>query len=738
MSGKLPPAPTQQQIETRFRQALACHQHGQIGDAQAIYQEILKIQPRHFNSRHLLGVAAFQSGRIEIAIKLISEAISIDPQVPAAYNNLGNALLDARQWHAALTSFDRALALEPDYVEAIVNRTYALKELGRMEEALAACDQALKLRPDDPQIVNNRGNALLQLGRAEDALTAFDQVLARHPDHAEAWNNQGSALKRLGRPDAALASFARALALTPAYLEAAINRSVLLRELKRPVEALAAFDQVLSINPDHTDTLVLRGAVLLEMDRPAEALVSYEKARALEPDMAFLYGNNLHIKMQLCDWGRLAEHRDRLAEEIRAGRPVCPPFAAIGLFDDPALHRKAAEIYAAAKYPRDDAVSFAAHAPGDRIRIGYYSADFYNHATAYLMAELFEAHDSRKFEICGFSYGPAPADDMRKRVSGAFDQFIDVAARSDREVAELSRSMGIDIAIDLKGYTKNERPGLFAAGCAPIQVGYLGYPGTLGAGYMDYLIADKVVIPPGRERHYTEKIVYLPHSYQVNDAQRMIADKVFSRKELGLPETGIVFCCFNRSYKILPDTFSSWVRIAQAVEGSVLWLFETDPYAVLNLRKEASSRGLDPHRLVFATQMPLDLHLARQRAADLFLDTFPYNAHTTASDALWAGLPLLTRAGESFASRVAASLLHAIGMPELVTTTPEDFERRAIELARGPAALAKLKRRLEHNRLTRPLFDGRRFAKHIEAAYAAMVERYRNKLPPDHLHIEPA
>jgi predicted O-linked N-acetylglucosamine transferase (SPINDLY family) len=351
------------------------------------------------------------------------------------------------------------------------------------------------------------------------------------------------------------------------------------------------------------------------------------------------------------------------------------------------------------------------------------------------MAELFELHDKSQFELFGFSFGATQNDEMRQRLEKSFDQFIEVGGLSDNEIAQLTRGLNIDIGIDLKGFTQHSRAGIFAYRAAPIQVNYLGYPGTMGAEYIDYLIADKTLIPSPFEQFYSEKVVYLPHSYQANDRKRVISEKQFSRLEMGLPKQGFVYCCFNNNHKILPATFKSWMRILKAVDESVLWLLQDNSWAAENLKKEAQKEGIDEKRLVFAERMSPPEHLARHRQADLFLDTFPYNAHTTASDALWVGLPVITLAGESFASRVAASLLNAIGLPELITNTSEEYEVLAIDLAMNPQKLAIIKRTLADNRLTTPLFDAPRFTKNLEAAYIKMYERYRLGLQPDNIVI---
>jgi protein O-GlcNAc transferase len=385
--------------------------------------------------------------------------------------------------------------------------------------------------------------------------------------------------------------------------------------------------------------------------------------------------------------------------------------------------------------PAAEPASQSARAAHDRIRLGYFSADFHGHATSYLMAELFEVHDRARFDVTAFSFGPEDDGDVRQRLAASFERFIDVRNETDHAVAALARKLEIDIAVDLKGFTVDGRTGIFARRAAPIQVGYLGFPGSMGADYFDYLVADRVVIPPAERQFFSEKIVYLPDSYQVNDRKRPIAGRTPTRAQAGLPENGFVFCCFNNNHKITPAMFACWMRLLARVEGSVLWLLEDNAVAAANLLREAAARAIDPQRLVFAGRMPLPEHLARHRLADLFLDTLPYNAHTTASDALWAGLPLVTCLGDTFAGRVAASLVNAVRLPELVAATPQAYEHLALELARDPEKLAAIKRKLARHRLTTPLFDTVRFARHIEAAFMAMHERHQAGLPPEHIDL---
>ncbi|HEY2591267.1 MAG TPA: hypothetical protein VGI35_06715, partial [Steroidobacteraceae bacterium] len=428
----------------------------------------------------------------------------------------------------------------------------------------------------------------------------------------------------------------------------------------------------------------------------------------------------------------------QLSGAIERGRCVLRPFAALSLFDSPSLQRKVAGIWARETCrPAKRLGPVRRHRWHEKVRVGYFSADFRNHAVSILAAELFERHDRRRFELTAFAVGPDIRDEVRTRVEAAFDRFIPAFDRSDEEVAALARHLEIDIAVDLGGYTQHARPGIFARRAAPIQVGYLGYLGTMGADFMDYLIADQIIVPPERRRHYAEKIAYLS-SYQVNDSKRHAAARAFSRAELGLPSTGFVFCCFNANYKINPEMFASWMRILTAVPGSVLFLLGGSPAAERNLREHAERSGMEPARLVFGGKLPYADYLARYRAADLFLDTLPYNAGTTASDALWMGLPVLTCAGEAFSARMGASLLTAVGLPELITVDRSHYERLAVELATRPDALAAIGRRLEEARSGAALFDTTRFTGELEALYERMYRRHHLGLLPEHLAPEAA
>jgi predicted O-linked N-acetylglucosamine transferase (SPINDLY family) len=565
-------------------------------------------------------------------------------------------------------------------------------------------ERAIKLNPNDADYCYNLGIVLYDLKQLEGAVASYDKAIQLDPDYAEAYYNRGNAFHDLRQLDAAIASYDKAIQLDPGYVGAYVNRGNALQHLKQ-------FDAAAS---------------------------SYDKAIQLKPDLDYLVGTWLHTRMKLSDWSNLESNVAELITKVESGIKSSPSFHILSLTTSLSVQKKVSEIWVNDKNPYNPSLGpIAKPQRSNKIRIGYFSADFRNHAVSLLMAELFEIHDRLRFELIAFSFGPDQQDEMQKRVFKAFDQFIDVRMMSDKAAAELSRKLCIDIAVDLGGHTGDNRMGIFSYRAAPIQVSYIGYPGTSGAEYIDYLIADKTIIPKHSQQHYVEKMAYLPNSFQVNDRKKVISGKKFFREELGLPVEGFIFCCFNNNYKITPYSFDSWVRILNAVKGSILWLSEGNQTAAINLRKEAEKRGLDPQRLVFAKRMQSpDHHLARHRVADLFLDTLPYNAHTTASDALWAGLPVLTCMGESYASRVAASLLKSIGLPELITTDQVSYESLAIELATDPVKLRIIRDKLAANRLTTPLFDTPLFTRHIEEAYREMYERYQNDLLPDHIEIK--
>jgi len=721
-------------VDQVFRKAHALSRDGEKGEAERLYRDILDRFPGNRRALEELKalltpkvenppqaeldglIALYRQGNMAEALAHANALLVRYPHGEILHNIAGGLSNALGRVDAAIGHYDQAIALAPDYVEAYNNRGNALQASDKLPEALADFDEALRLKADYPQAHMNRGIVLGRLKRADEALQSFDIALRLQPGLPQAYSNRANVLRHLNRLDEALVAVDEALRLSPVYADAHVNRGAILQALKRPEDALVSLDQGIALAPARAEIRYNKGALLRTLRRMDEAYLSLEKALELKPDYAAALSELLFVQAYMCRWAGM-ERRADLSRLALSGEPL-PPFHMLTIDDDPARQQVYAQSLVKDRGIQGKPVAFTPKVPGGKIRIGYFSADFHKHATMYLMIGMLERHDRDRFEIHAFSYGPDQRDEMRQRLVDTVDAFHDVTSLSDEQAAALARAQDIDIAIDLKGYTEGGRSGIFAHRAAPAQVNYLGYPATMGADFIDYIIADRVIVPEESRRSYTETVAYLPNSYQATDCNRVIADRTFTRAELGLPEQGFVFCCFNNNYKITPAEYDIWMRLLQRVEGSVLWLLEDNRWAAENLRVEAAARGIDPVRIIFAERMPQAEHLARQACADLFLDTFIVNAHTTASDALWAGLPVLTKLGKSMVARVAGSLLHAVNLPELVTETDEAYEQLAFELATDPVRMDAIKATLAANRLTAPLFDTERYTRDIEQLYA--------------------
>ena len=709
-------------------------------DALASYDRTIAIKSDHAEAHNNRGIAFLNLQRFEDALVSFEQAVAVKPGYSDAYYNRGIVLNLMNRHEDALNSFEQAIALKPDYAEAHNNRGNVLQQLKRYDEASSSYDRAIDLKSNYADAYNNRGITLQHLKRYEEGLSSFDRAIALKPDYAEAYNNRGTTLRYLQRHEDALSSYDRAIALKPDYAEAYINRGVAFLDLLRYEEALVAFARAIALNPHCAKAYYNRGIAYDYMKRFVDALVDFNKVISLDPDFPYAHGYRLAAQMHIGLWDDFDRNVKELVGLAEQGVMATVPFPLLAIPVSPSMLRKYATHYVAENYlPAPHTLWRGERCEHTRIRVGFFSADFRNHSTAYLIAELLEKLDRSRFEIIAFSFGVQQHDEMRARLVRTFDQFIDVSNHSDRDIAALARKMEIDIAVDLMGFTGNSRTEIFALRPAPIQVNYHTYAATMGAPFIDYIIADPVVIPKKDFEYYTEKIVHLPHCYVVNDSQRPIADSTPDRPALGLPETGIVFCCFNNHYKITPDVFTIWMRLLDKVPGSVLWLkgYEGNVAVKQNLHREAQKRNVDPERLIFAQRLDTAEHLARHRRADLYLDTFYHGAGTTCSDALWAGLPVITCLGDTLAGRVASSLLYAAGLPELVARTHEEYESLALKLAADRDVLAAIRQKLAHNRHTFPIFNTSLFARHIESAFTAMWRRSQQCLAPDHIFIEP-
>ena len=707
----------------------------QFDSALAAYDRALSAEPDLAEA--WLGRGNVLSGlrQYDSAFTAYDRALSLKPNLAEAWLGRGKIYSELKQYDNALAAYDRALDLKSDLGEAWLGRGNVHTELKQYDNAFAAYDRALSLDSDLAETWLGRGNVYAELKQYDNAFAAYDRALSLEPNLAQAWLGRGNVYAELKQYDDAFAAYDRALNLEPDLAQAWLGRGNVCAGLKQYDDAFAAYERALSLKSDLAEAWLGRGKVCTDLRQYDKAFAAYERALSLEPDSKYVEGLRLISKMHLCDWTNLGVEISDLLSRPRERKPATPfVLLLISSSSEDQLRCAKAFVEDQGSFPALWKNEIYSH---DRIRIAYLSSDFHEHATAYLMAGLFEQHDEARFEVTAVSFGPAQNSHMRQRIESGVEHFVDVRNESDQEIAEFIRQREIDIVIDLKGFTTEARYDVLARRAAPLQVNYLGYPGTMGADYIDYIIADPTIIPKENFSSYTECVVWLPDSYQVNDSQRRISEVGQSRRECGLPENAFVYCCFNNPYKILPDIFDVWMRLLRANENSVLWLFEKHPAASANLCREAEKRGVSAERLIFASQMALPDHLARHRHADLFLDTLPYNAHTTASDALWSGVPVLTCLGTTFAGRVAGSLLTAVGLDELITSSVEEYEAMALQLAREPSHLAALKDRLLRNRSTYPLFNTERFARNIETAFLTMWERYQRGLSPEAFAVAP-
>lgn len=774
---------SQADLEALFQRGAALHQRGRLGEAELLYRRVQALAPRHAPAIHGLGVIALQNGQASVAVQLIAAALEILDSEPVIHANLARALAMVGRRTDALSSLDRALTLQPQFPGALVDRGNVLLDLAQPADALSSFESGLRQNPKDAFAHNGMGNALLDLRRAAESLAHFSTAICLNPDEPTFLLNRAlahsslrhpgaaledcrraqqlglatpqlhfvcaNALLDLGRASEAVLEYDKALALDPSLLTALNNRGTALVALGRLELALRDFELCLQsaagavLQPDlNAQVRLNRCTALKDLGRRAEAWAGLEELALLAPDFNFVRGLLLHERLTFSEWRDHAQTVDAVIAAIHQDRPADAPFTFLAVSDSPSAQLACARRYVAetpslASNLKPDPEPSAARERGQRLRIGYLSSDFREHALAYLMAGIFETHDRARFEIFAFSLGRDNNSPMGQRLRQGFDHFIEVADLQDSSIAARISDLGIDIAVDLNGYTSGNRTPVLAQRPAPLQVNYLGHPGTMGAPFMDYMIADEFVIPVESLRHYQEQIVYLPTCFQANDDGRRI-DPGGNRSEAGLPLKGFVFCSFNNGYKINPGMFDIWCRLLGAVPGSVLWLLGDNATTRANLQREAQARGVAADRLIFATRQPYPRHLGRLGLADLFLDTLPFNAGTTASDALWAGVPVLTCAGTAFAARMAGSLLNAVGLPELITHHLTDYERLGLELARSPERLALLRARLAANKLSAPLFDTRAQCRHLEAAYSEMWARHQRGEKPSTLRVTPS
>ena len=733
-------------LEKALRLAKKKLKDNQVEDAKNIYQDILqkfsknkqalvalqllaggvKVLPEDPPSDQLQSIInLYTKGHLQQALSKSSEILERFPNSAILHNITGTCNASLMQFDAAIVHYKQAIIIYPNYADAYNNMGIALNGKGDLEAAIKSCRQALKIKPDYAEAHNNMDNALLDKGDLEAVIDSYNNALTIKPNYSEALYNIGNALKDKGDLDVAIQHYKQAIHINPNYALAYNNMGLTLSAKGDVETAIKSYEKVISIDPYHADAFYNKGNALVKKGDLAVGIESYKMALKIKHDHHSARANKLHNQSHICDWVAIDQDQ-HLIPNLGTSTEAISPFVLQSLEDATERHRLRSEIFNKKLYRYNTSLPLAERPSKvpERLRIGYFSADFHEHAVAYLIAKVLETHDRKRFEIYGYSIGPSKDDEMRQRLIKAFDVFDDVSEMNNQDAALLARRDKIDIAIDLTGYTQNSRQGIFAHRAAPVQINYLGYSGTMGTDFIDYIIADPVVIPTGYEHFYNERILRLPNTFIPTDNTRKMSTRPMSRSEAGLPDNGFVFCCFNNNYKIRPQEFDIWMRVLLEVEGSVLWLRNSNEWSETNLRYHVETRGVDPSRLIFAGRVPMDEHLARHKLADLFLDTFTDNAHTTATEALWAGLPVVTKAGKGFSARAAASLLTAADLPELITETEQQYEALIVNLSSNPERLAQVREKLANNIQSSPLFNTERYTKHIENGYQQACQRY--------------
>ena len=718
---------------------------GQLDKAIIAYQKALKIKSDYPQAANNIGNAFYKLGRFEDALTWYRKTLEIQPDYTEACVNIGGIMHDRGRLAEAIQWYHQAVKINPDLAASHHHLGLAYKDQGHLDEAIECYQKALSLTPTPAKVLNSLGVALRSRGRLEEAVSCYHEAIQHQPAFPEAYTNLGCALKDLGKPDEALVCFQKALTFKPDMAETYNNMGSVWRDKGDLGKAVSCYRQAILLKKDLVEAHFNLGSVNKELGNLKNSIEFFHSAVVRQPTYSKALNQLVHQILQGCLWKELDDFAFKLdsltAQELKQGvKTGETPFVSVSRRADPDVNMAIASslsrhISKTAASLKKNYIFKGAASNRSRIRIGYLSNDFRDHATAHLMMGLFGCHSRDKFEVFCYSHGRNDGSTYRKRIQNECDKFINLIDRSDGDAADRIHEDRIDILVDLKGHTRDHRLTISALRPAPVQVSFLGFPGTTGADFFDYIIADRTVIPERHKPFYSEKIVYMPHCYQVNDHTQAIAAHRSSAADHGLPEDGFVFCAFHQSYKIDPIMFNTWMNILTAVPGSVLWLLKNNDYAEQNLKMAAKERGIDPDRLVFGLRLPKEQHLGRHRLADLMLDTRIYNGHTTTSDALWAGVPVISLMGSHFASRVSASILKALGLSELITRKLEEYEKLAVRLALDSAELKMLQKKLAKNQLTHPLFDTRRYVRNLEKAFIQMWRIYATDQDPMHIEV---
>ena len=661
--------------EEILNKAKQLHQKGQIKEAQKLYLELIRDNNNDVKLNFLIGTSFLQLKNYQQAISYLNNSIKIDPNIPHIYNSRGIVHSKTKEFQNAINDFNKAILLKKDFLEAYLNKGIVLKNIKKFEESFKCFNECLKIDSQNPKVYFNLGNLFTEFGKYQEAKNAYDKAIFFNNKFAEAYDGRGDVMRELSK-----------INQDDKYFELSIKDS--------------------------------------------------EEAYRINENLDYLFGKIVHSKMHLNDWSNFNKQLQIITDGLKNNKKIIVPFPFLSLIDDPQKHKDNSILFAKNFVPILSNNLKKKIIDNSKIKIGYFSADLNAHAVSQLIHKMFRIHDKKKFQIYCYAFGLKEKDEVHKNIEKNVDFYRDIRDIADHEAALVAREDEIDIAIDLQGYTGKQRSGIFANRAAPIQINYLGYPGTMGAKFIDYIIADENLIPKKNQKFYSEKIIYMPDSYQVQDDELKAAEITPSKTKLGLPEDCFIFCAINNNYKILPEVFNSWMKILEKVEQSVLWLLDTNEVAKNNLLRETELRKISSDRIVFAKKTSYDIYLSQFQHADLFLDTFVYNAGATASNALWMGVPVLTKIGQSYSSRMASSLLHSIGLPELITNSPEAYEKLAVELATNTNKLSTIKLKLKENRLQKALFNTEIFTRNFEEGLQKVYKNYLEKNEPKNIFIK--
>ena len=712
-------------------------QNKKLDNGISLLKQSLHINPKQPLVIFDLGIALSLNNELDEAVIFFDQSIELEPKDLKVYIRKAMTLRKSNRLKESIDCYQKIIALKPDYIDAYINKAELLYMIGNLEESLSTYEEIFKIDSSNAILFIRYGNLLSKLGRVDEAISSYRKSIEIEPENSGAYSNLGSIYQKLGDHEEEIKCLRKSIEINEDY-EVCINLATSYSKIKEYKLAIKFYDRAINLDSSKTDAFIQKAYFYQSIKEIDNAILLFSKALEIDKNYKYLFGERFYAKNSICDWSNFDEDSNFIKLRLSQRSRIAHPLGVCNNFDGPLIQKEAAKIWADDKFPYDDSLGvIKKYTKNKKIKIGYFSGDFSEHPVGFLIADLLEKHDKSKFELFGFSVTKKIASETRLKIKKSFDEFIDVENCSDKDVALLAREKKIDIAIDLGGYTKSGRPGIFAMRAAPIQITYLGYVGTSGTNYFDYIFSDKFITRKESQQYYTEKIIYLPKCYQPTGDKIPLSEKNFTRKSQGLPDTGFVFCCFNSSWKITPTIFKLWIRLLSNIPRSVLWFPGFSALAINNLRNECKKLGMNQERLIFSSiEKYRQDHYKRIELADLFLDCYPYGGHSTVSDFLRAGVPVITLKGTSIPNMVASSLLFNLSLSELITSSELDYEKLAIKIATNPKFFKEIKSKLISNIENSSVYNTYEYIKSIESGYDQVYDRYHNSFTPDYIEAK--